>query len=291
MLPVSPDISEELRRECEASGDFRPIYFEWYKYVGLLCNFFASVRADSPGVIDLPATHYAVLIGLLNRCSRLMLANTALGNAGRFGESTAIIDRCIFESGVKLRWLCRQANQEAFTRFLLDGLRPEVEFKAVISENARQRGALIAIERRMLDSIDRYMASVEADDATVLASQRLPDLASMITAIGEDRLLYVIGQRIGSHHVHGTWVSLRRDYLEEYDGVLGPKDHVSETHESQFLLTSILVLETMKAFVSFAFRPDPMKDELLSVVDAVSEEVRGINPNARERDEAADGEI
>jgi hypothetical protein len=46
-LPAPPEISEKVWHDCRASGDFRPILFEWYKYVGILCSLFACIRPES----------------------------------------------------------------------------------------------------------------------------------------------------------------------------------------------------------------------------------------------------
>src|SRR3982750_4780570 len=100
MLREMPDISNEQLDRCRKAGDFCPVLFEWYKYAGQLACVFASLRADSPAISAPRPRDYAVLVGLLARVSRLMLANVALSHNGLFGETTAIVDRCIFESAM-----------------------------------------------------------------------------------------------------------------------------------------------------------------------------------------------
>jgi hypothetical protein len=82
LLPKQPAFPAELVEECRRTKDFRPILFEWYKYVGSLCNMVACLDLGSPAFRPLPSIHYAVLIGLLNRCSRLMVANVRLRAPG-----------------------------------------------------------------------------------------------------------------------------------------------------------------------------------------------------------------
>jgi hypothetical protein len=90
-------------------------------------------------------------MGLVNRCARLMLSNVALSHDGKFGETTAIVDRCIFESALKIIWLCRSASQEEFTRYIATGLKTELEFKAAIEANIMANdGVPVPIEKRML---------------------------------------------------------------------------------------------------------------------------------------------
>jgi hypothetical protein len=277
-FPQPPKFDEAQLQRCREVGDFCPILFKWYQFVGLLCNFFARIRSDSPDIRGMPPLHHAVLVGLTNRCSRLMLANTALSHEGLFGETTAILDRCIFESGVKIMWLCTKADDASFRRLVLDGLKSDVEFRKVIFNNIASRGGeTLVIEKRMLQSIDDYLATVSATEADVSESQKLPDLASMITVIGQSRLAYIVGQRIGSHHVHGTWPSLFRDYLEDHAGVLGPRDHDCPTQASQYVFVIRIILDALRSLIGFAVESRDSKTAFTSLLDDVQDEVQKIN--------------
>ncbi len=253
--------------------------FEWYKFIGALCNFFACIRADSPAVRSIPPLHYAVVIGLLNRCSRLMLANVALSHEGLFGETTALIDRCIFESCVKIAWLCQSDSSERFVRFLADGLRTEIELKQKIKSNIEGRGGeVLAIEKRMLASIDRHIASTQLSEDQITNTKRLPDLAAMIEGLEQDRLMYIVGQRIGSHHVHGTWPSLLMHYLEEgEDGMLRPRDHNSATHVNQYVFVPMVVLAAMNSFVYFIFSDEEDIAPMAGLLGSIKNEIAKVN--------------
>lgn len=249
-------------QNCRDSGDYAPILFEWYKFVGSLTASVMNIQRQSPAYKAIPSQHYHVLIGLLNRCARLMLSNVALSHEGRFGETTAIVDRCIFESAVKMIWLCTEPSQDKFTRFLGDGLKPELEFKAKILNNIASRGGKRhPIEDRMLGSIDRHIAASGLNEVQIADSRRLPDLASMLTHIGFDRLAYIAGQRMGSHHVHGTWTSLLSHYLEEEEaGSAGtsfvPRDHDCSTHINQYMFGAVIVLGALTAYLHYALEDD-----------------------------------
>jgi hypothetical protein len=280
-LPSPPEFTDEEWRKSRESGDYAPILFEWYKFVGQIANFIACIQPDSPAIRKMDYTQYAVLIGLLNRCSRLMLSNVALSHEGLFGETTAIIDRCIFDSCVKVAWLCENKAADDFDRYFADGLRTELELKAAISANIQSRGgAVLAIEKRMLASIDRTVRSSGLPEAKILAAKKLPDLASMIDSIGGDRLMYVVGQRIGSHHVHGTWTSLRMHYLVEADGgngILRPRDHDCSTHVNQYVFVPWAVLTALKSFVGFIFADATDAETVHGLIDSVLSEIESIN--------------
>jgi Family of unknown function (DUF5677) len=277
MLPKAPTITEDQLARCRGTGDFCPVLFEWYKFTSALCNFYACLQADSPAVTAPPPRDYAVLIGLLNRMSRLMFSNVALSHEGLFGETTAIIDRCIFESAIKVIWLCETNNQDRFDRLVADGLKTELKFREQIQNNIAERGESLPIETRMLESVERHIQSSDLDAARIAASPKLPDLASMITAIRGHKLLYLVGQKIGSHHVHGTWPSLRLHYLQEADGVLAPRDHDCSTHVNQYVFVPLIVLDALRSFATFVLRDPVDRDAMIGLFDSVEQEIMTIN--------------
>ena len=278
-VPNPPRISPEQLEECRKTGDFCPILFEWYKFTGALCNFFASIKRESVALRSVPAHDYYVLVGLLNRCSRLMLANVALSHEGVFGETTAIVDRCIFESAVKVVWLAESSVPDKFRRLVAEGLKTELEFRIKINANIQARGGeLLAIEKRMLTSIENHIVSSGMLDTEIDASKKCPDLASMIDGIGHDRLLYLVGQKMGSHHIHGTWPSLRLHYLEKgEDDELRPRDHNCETHVNQYVFIPMVVLAAMGAFIRFVLSDTENQRVFLGLLESVQEEIDEIN--------------
>lgn len=285
-VPESPAITDEQMEKCRASGDFMPVLFEWYKFVGHLCIFSALINSESPAVRGLPPVQYAVLIGLLNRCARLMLANIALSHNGCFGETTAILDRCIFESCLKVQWLCHKSTDDAFKRFLADGLKTEVELAAEIRSNisGRETKEVLVIEGRMLKSIRRHIELAGLTEQEISGTKKLPNTAAMISDIGHPRLMYVVGQRLGSHHVHGTWPSLLTHYLEEENGSLVLRDHDCDTHPNQFVVIPLLVLSAMTAFISFIFASGEDIDPMKGLFESVEEEILKINSEMSEGD-------
>jgi hypothetical protein len=210
-----------------------------------------------------------------------MFSNVALSHEGLFGETTAIVDRCIFDSCVKVAWLCQNRAADNFNRYFADGLRTEIELKAEIAANIDSRGgAVLNIEKRMLVSIERTVRSSGISETDILQAKKLPDLASMISNLGADRLMYVVGQRIGSHHVHGTWPSLRMHYLEdaeESEGMLRPRDHDCPTHINQYVFIPWAVLISLKSFVSFIFAGAKDTEDMRGLLDSVLREIDAIN--------------
>lgn len=205
-----------------------------------------------------------------------MLSNIALSHEGIFGETTAIIDRSIFESCVKLSWLCQKGDIESFERYLADGLKTELEFKATIKKAIAERaGQALVIEMRMLDSIQRYIASSTLSESQIQESKSLPDLASMLGTLRHSRLMYIVGQKIGSHHVHGTWPSLKLHYLEmTQEGFWAPRDHNCPTNQNQYVYIPLGLLDAMKSFIGFCVEEPEERIPFIELLDSIMEEIK-----------------
>jgi hypothetical protein len=255
MIPDPPNFTQEDLDWCREHNNYSPMLFEWYKFVGGLCVTFSNILQISESVRnDISKRDYGILIGLLNRCARLILANIALSHEGKFGESTSILDRCIFESSIILSWLCRTDKEDRFDRYVASGLRTELELKDQVNKAITERNDThLKIEDRMLDSIERCIVDSGFDDERILKTKQLPDIAAMLTVLGHKRFSYTAGQRIGSHHVHGTWVGLIFNFIEKDDTGNYHVQTSTPTRVDQYIYISQLVLDALSDFVSFIF--------------------------------------
>lgn len=279
-LPEPPQFSDAQMQKCRETGDYMPVLFEWYKFVGHICIFFAQIHRESPAVKEISPIHYAILTGLLNRCARLMLSNIALSHNGRFGETTALLDRCIFESCLKVEWLCHKNSDESFQRYLAGGLKTEIELDSEIKGNIAERegGEILNIEKRMLASIDRHINASGLSREEIVKAKKIPDVAAMLHDLGHERLMYVVAQRLGSHHVHGTWPSLLLHYLEiNDDGSFSLRDHDCDTHPNQFVMTPLQVLGAVRAFIGYIIKTEEEAEPIVGLLDSIQEEILGIN--------------
>lgn len=285
VLPRPPSFSALEMDRCRETGDYNPILFEWYKFVGSLVALVAHIQKESPAFQSIQDQHYHVLIGLLNRCARLMLANIALSHEGRFGETTAIVDRCIFESAIKIVWLCTDPSHDKFVRYLADGLKAELEFKTQIESNIASRNAkALPIESRMLRSIKNHIAASGLSESEIANTKRLPDMASILEAVGHSRLMYIVGQRIGSHHVHGTWSSLLIHYLEEREDQpqysFQPRGRDCDTSFNQFAFVPLMVLTAMTAYVQHVLKDPSDTKPFIQLFEATEAELMRIYEDA-----------
>ncbi len=281
MLQDAPQITEEDLQKCRDTGDYSPVMFEWYKFVAGLCVTFSNLLQESPVIRkDISERDYGILIGLINRAYRLMLTNVALSHEGEFGESTSILDRCIFESCVILSWLCATNTEDRFDRYVASGLRTELELKDQVNLALEKRGGdVLLIEKRMLDSVADCIAEAGFVDDQIREMKPLPNLAAMLEALGYKRFAYTAGQRIGSHHVHGTWVGLRNHFIEkEEDTGRYRARQKSYTHINQYVYITSIVLAALSKFVDFVFEDaDEEKGEILNLFESTDENIRMLN--------------
>jgi hypothetical protein len=286
LLPKPPTFSDELVEQCTQSRDFRPILFEWYKFVGIFCNVVACISPDSPALRDIPPVHYAVLIGLLNRCSRLMLSNVRLSSTRKYGETTSLLDRSISESAIKIQWLCHKNSTESFVRYLADGLKKDLILKKQIERNIESRnGDILVIEQRMLNSINKCIELSRLSEQEINDAKRLPDFASMCNDLDFGDLFYTAIQRMGSHAVHGTWSELVFNYLRLENGQrLCPRDHEIDTQDVQFIVVIQLVLQAMKSFLKCVTSDVSDIAEFISTIESISNEIVEIQDLAWEAD-------
>lgn len=179
---------------------------------------------------------------------------------------------------MKIQWLFCQSSDESFGRYIADGLKTELELKVEIEKKvAARKGLVLMIEKRMLDSIERCISTSELTDVQIADARKLSDLASMLDTLGHERLTYVVGQKIGSHHIHGTWVSLLLHYLEQDDdGMFRPRDHNVSTHVAQYVFIPLLVIEASKAFSKWLM-DEPEASSLSDLLQSIEDKLLEIN--------------
>lgn len=289
-LPELPIFSEELVKACTNSRDFRPILFEWYKFVGIICNIVSCISPESPALRGIPPVHYAVLTGSLNRCSRLILSNVRLSSTRKYGETTLLIDRSITETAIKIQWLCHKDNADSFTRYLADGLKNDLLLKKQISENIGKRnGNTLVIEQRMLKSIKNCVDLSELSEQEINDAKKLPNFANMCDDLDYTDVFYTATQRMGSHAVHGTWSDLIFNYLRQENGErLYPRDHDRETQDAQFIAVIHVVIDAMKSFLNYIVSDKLAIKDFIDTIEHVDKEIEKIQSLAWSSDFSVD---
>lgn len=269
-LPPLPSFNEETWAEAKKTKDYRPILFDLYRYVGLVTLTCAEIHPSSADIRSIPELNRAVLAGLLCRCCRLMLASIKLSDEDRFGETLAILQRCIAESAFRVRWLCKKNDQTCFDQYLADGLRKEIDLRNLIRTNIERRGGeTLPIEKRMMDSTGRMLEESGMTEVRVSSTKQMPKFNTICTDIGLGDL-YLAVQKLGSHSIHGNWPDVLMYYVsKQEDGIFALQDHNSPPHANQYLYPSLFVLSATKDYLDYIaghkWTIDKLAPELLEV--------------------------
>lgn len=276
-FPEIPKFETELLEQCKKEGDPMPLLFEWFKLVGVLAINVGSIAPETTGYLIRPKVHRAVASGLACRCGRLMFSIAKLSAGGLGGESAAILCRCIAETAVVLEWLTSHDNtNEAFQRYLADGLKTDIKLEDEIRSSISDRnGQTLAIERRMLDSIERSRSDAELERSDIEDTKKLPDIKSMMTSLGLDDRHYLGVQRMMSQFVHGTWTDLRSHYIsKEESGDFSLKDiDDAPLHPNVFWLTVLSVSRTLKAHFDYMVGDEQLRLEFNLYIEQIREGV------------------
>lgn len=270
-LPDFPAFSNEYISECISSNDISPILFEWYKFSGISAYQVAEIPRDEETWETIPdKIEYAIMVGKLTRCAKLTQANLALSFEGKNGEATSIIDRCIFETAIKIQWLCTSKKEDRFQRYLADGLKSDLVAKKNVLTSISQRGYRQNIESRILNSIEKRIKLSGLNEDIIESSKKMPDLFSMLDELGHSHREYVFGQKIISHNVHGNWTALLWYYLNIDDkGNFSPNGEIAPTSQDQFAKNCFNIIESIKCFISyFRLRDKRIEHEVLSHFNA-----------------------
>ncbi|MDP9194719.1 MAG: DUF5677 domain-containing protein [Acidobacteriota bacterium] len=276
LFPDHPVFAEADFDRAKATGNAMHLLFEWYKWTGLVSNQIASLDPASPGYRALPRVETAALRGLMNRASRLMVANLRLASLQKHAEAILLLNRSICETAIVVQWLCHSGSGDAFRRYLAKGLDAELRLKVNIEENIRSReGQALVIEKRMLTAIAKLCELAQLSENDVRSTKPLPDFASMLRTLGHDDLSYTIMQRLGSHAVHGTWPDLLFHYLDLENDAFVLTDNVIAPEGTEFVASATVVLEAVAAFARFVVLDEEFAADIAQIAqDAIAEIVR-----------------
>ena len=278
-LPPVPEFSPELVAECQRARDAMPMIFEWYKRVAMIASTCASVLHETPGARELAIRDYRIVTGLLMRCHRLMRSVLELGRRHRFGESIPVLTRSLCESAIKAAWLSTERSDDAFRRYIADGLKAELELKGDIENNIAVRGYPLVIETRMLASIASCFAPSGISDHDVRTIRKLPDMATMYEkTIGEARGIYLVVHKFGSHATHGTWVDLlHRHLMIDENGNLQIQPEDVPPDQEQLRSGAMVVLRAIEKFLEWVQLPRDVHGELWDATVQADEALRAMH--------------
>lgn len=204
----------------DSKADIFSAAFELYRDTATVVHVAGHLYADDTPDGALPRNQ-AILVGLLMRIAKFMAAVMQLSDGQRDKRKViAALNRSIIESVVNLRFPTAKSDPKFFSQFVEFSLGPERELYDAVQQNIKARGRTLAIEERMLKSIECVcrLSGTTIDQVRVKYGDWGGGVKERLKAIDFEES-YAGLQRIPSHSVHGSWIDLLFHYSDESGGL------------------------------------------------------------------------
>ena len=268
-------VTEEILEKCKKEGRYSGLAFDLFKETGCVLSVCAHSYLNEKPQGVLMNRNQAVCAGLLIRIVKFMLAVVQLSAETNRGEVVLALNRSIIESTINLRFLILKNEQRFFDQFIKFSLAPERELYDIIKQHIQDQGGNeMPIQTRMLRSIQRTcdLSGFKVEEIDPKHGDWGGGLRNRVEALGQS-LLYVVGQRILSHAVHGTWVDLLLHHLEEKDGGFVPKPDWLDMDAKLLYPTCQIVLEGGSDYLMHFIGDLPEVKPLYSRIDDLQERI------------------
>ena len=192
----------------------------------------------------------AICVGILVRISKLMKSvfSMVADRANGHGEAILIINRCIVESVINLKFFCEKASESDFDIFVESGLVSDKDLFDNICENISKRGYRTPIEERMLKSIKSLFKVSKIDIERIDKRLKWKNYRKILEELDLSNT-YVVFQKIPSHSIHGTWSDLSMHHLKSKEGGFVP-NFKSIIPDSRLLCpVNEIVLSSVKSYI------------------------------------------
>ena len=252
--PVS--VTDEILASCLANNHFGPLAFNLYKEASSLIRVICTGHLDGNAPRPDLDRNGSICTGLIVRISKLMLSVVKLSSDTEHAETVMILNRCIIESIVNLRYLLlKREDRRVYDRFVAFSLRPEAELfdfiQKVICEGC---GKELEIERNMVSSIlDTFEKSrISLDSARRKRGNWGGSFRDKLAALDMEGA-YPALQMVPSHAVHGDWVDLLKNHLVPTGDRFEPKLEWSSTDGEMLGAVALFALEGALEYLDESF--------------------------------------
>ena len=257
------ELNEDLIREYKNESQFMEICVELFKVIGHLTILISNIsKQDDAGNIIKLNKNEAIIVGNLIRLSKLMIAFIQQTCEKR-REITDILIRCIFETTINLNYFLKNKNNEAiFEDYILSSLSTELKLYNDITKNINDRGSILPIEERMLESIVSSVNDSGFDIKKIDTKRKYIKIFDKAKDVFNERsYLYYIS--LPSHSIHGNWQDLITHHLTCEDELFLPKNNWSIPRPQQINSAVFIIIEFLLEYISFALEPCQEREYLI----------------------------
>ena len=130
----------------------------------------------------------------------------------------------------------------------------------------------------MITSINDVIEKTGLSVEEIKACKKLPTLSDMLKDIelNNDRLIYIVAQKIGSHSIHGTWKNLIEYYLSYENNKYVLRDHNVKVQDIQFIESSFHVIHAIISFLKYVFKEGEIRQNMVGSMFDIREEINKI---------------
>ena len=199
------DVTEQMLQACREKGEFGSLLFDLYKEAGRLLTVTSAAYVGYTGDAVKLERNQAICAGLLVRISKLMTSVVKLSSGIEHGETVQVLNRCIIESVVNVRYLLLKDSDAIYDKFVKNGLRAERELYDIIHEDMKSMdGEQLAIQEGMLKSIlDKCESSgLKVEEVNSKAGSWGGSFENRVKALGFGESAYTILQ---GYPPRGSW--------------------------------------------------------------------------------------
>jgi hypothetical protein len=247
------------------------VVFELYKEALSVVNLAAHLLDDTANAKGGWPRNQAICAGLMIRIGKFMLVVTQLSAKRDRADIVFALNRSILESAVNLEFLLTKNDDAVFDQFVKLSLGPERELYDTIQANiAERRGEVLAIEKRMMESIYRVCqaSGVKIEEVKQKYGDWGGGLKERLKAVKKEEQ-YLAVQRLPSHAVHGSWVDLSMHHLnyEPKTDVFLPDNSFTNVDARLLGPVATFVLPPTKLYLEHFFSSIPETANLLARIE------------------------
>ena len=261
---------EEIKK-FDSEDQFMSLAVELLKEVGQITALLScTYRLDQYGNPRKWERNEAILGGLMVRISKLQLALLDQICQKRL-EIAFIIDRCLSESLINLKYLLQRDNDNLFDEYIEYSLREEKRLLKRIEENITKRGHELPIESRMIDSIRQAFETSSFTPEQVDETKWKPwgeKIYERAKSIGMEDAYFALFS-LPSHMVHGNWQDLIAYHLKHENGEFSPRIQWSYPSPEMLIAPVLLSANVNKLYLNEIISESTDKAQINNRLDDV----------------------
>lgn len=268
------DVSESEINSYKSESEFSFLGVEIAKEVGQIFAIVLNISTDGNFKYK---RNKAVIYALGNRMLKLLLS-VIENYCNLKTEIVQIINRCLIEAYIDASSLMNSDTDKIFDEYIKYTLKDDIKLYKTIKEQVKNRGFELAIEKRMIASIEHYCneANLKIEDIANLKQRSWGGNSIYDRFKNCNRELLYEAYRMCGHSVHGGWVNMLMFDLIKEDEEYVIKTESCEPTVKILIPILIFLCDFIQNFINYNFG-SPTREELLPRIKDLENRLIKIN--------------